>query len=91
MYNCGYPTHSDEEDEDVHTSKDDTPPLNLKQTMGKVAATYNMKKSVFEDANGYLYESMQTVLHKDGQLLAKDFNPRYNWERQSRQANEQFS
>ena len=97
MYSSGYPTHSEEEDEDVatedkdvDTSEEDIAQPNLKQEKGKVAATDDMKKPVFVDAKGFPYGSKQKVLHKDVQLLAKEFDPRHNWEGQSREAKEQF-
>jgi hypothetical protein len=97
MYSRGYQSYSDDEaedeepdDEEVDTSYDDTPPPNAKRTTGKVAATDDMKKPVFVDAKGIPYGSMQKVLHRDVQLMAKDFDPRHNWEGQTRQAKERF-
>ena len=87
MYSSGYPTHSEEEDEDevtedkdVDSSEEDIAWPNMKREKGKVAATDDMKKPVFVDAKGSPYGSMQKVLHKDVQLLAKEFDPRHNWE-----------
>ena len=87
MYSSGYPTHSEEEDEDdateendVQTSKEKTERSNLKREKGKVVATDDMKKPVFVDAKGFPYGSMQKVLQKDVQLLAKEFDPKHNWE-----------
>ena len=57
MYSSGYPTHSEEENEDdageendVETSEEETERPNLKGEKGKVAATDDMKKPVFVDA-----------------------------------------
>ena len=87
MYSSRYSTHSEDEDEDdateendVETSEEETERLNLKREKGKVAATDDMKKPVFVDAKGFPYGSMQKVLQKDVQLLAKEFDPRHNWE-----------
>ena len=97
IYSSGYPTNLEEKDEgeamddkDVDTSEEDTSLPNLKREKSKVVAMDDMKKLVFVDAKDFPYKSMQKVLQKDMQLLAKEFDPKYNWEGQSRQAKERF-
>jgi len=100
MYSRAYPTHSedddddesneDEEEEEYTNNDEDAVRETPKPRKGKRVDREDMKKPVFVDAKGEPYGSMAKVFYRDVQLMAKDFDPRHNWEGQSREDKDRF-
>ena len=91
----GYDTHTGESDggddgqySESFTDEDDT--LSRKRHMKTHMHTEDMRKPVLVDSQGIPYGTMKKVLEQEVKLLAKDLDPRYNWEGQPQHAKDRF-